>query len=340
MRIVILAHGQLPYHAKTAIGLLRYSSDEIVAVLDEETAGKSVSDFLDDVSDAPIVESLDQVPGNVDALFIGVSPIGGGFNEEWRHDIRSALKRGCSVYSGLHYFLSEDEEFSSLAEQYGGPIHDVRQQPPDLSVNKGRVKNLDAEIVLTVGTDCATGKMTTTLELVAKARERGIDAAFVPTGQTGVMISGGGIVIDRSISDFAAGAVEQLCLERSNHDLLFVEGQGSIVHPAYSGVTMSLLHGSMPDKLILCHNPSRDTIAGYDNFPLPPVSQIARLYQDSASPICDTELVAGTVNTQSLSTEDADDAVETFETEINAPATDPLRFGVGPIMDELISSPP
>lgn len=333
MRIVILAHGQLPYHAKTAIGLLRYSRDEIVAVLDKETAGGNTSDYLNYVSDVPIVESVEEISENFDALFIGASSIGGEFNQEWRYDIRSALKRGCSVYAGLHYFLNEDEEFSSLADEYGGTIHDVRQQPDDLSVNRGRAKNLDTEIVLTVGTACATGKMTTTLELVEKARERGIDAGFVPTGQTGVMISGDGIVIDGLVSDFVAGAVERLCLERSNHDILFVEGQGSIIH---SGVTMSLLHGSMPDKLVLCHDPTRDTIVAYDNSELPPVSNIAKLYRDSGSLICDAELVAGSVNTQSLSVEDANDAVETFGREINAPATDPLRFGVDRIIDEII----
>ncbi|MFC6874613.1 DUF1611 domain-containing protein [Halobellus marinus] len=333
MRIVILAHGQLPYHAKTAIGLLRYSRDEIVAVLDKENAGGNTSDYLDYVSDVPIVESVEDISEDFDALFIGASSIGGGLNQEWRHDICSALKRGCSVYSGLHYFLSEDKEFSNLADEYGGTLYDIRQQPDDLSVNRGRVKNLETEIVLTVGTACATGKMTTALELVEKTRERGIDAGFVPTGQTGVMISGGGIVIDGVVSDFVAGAVERLCLERSNHDILFVEGQGSIIH---SGATMSLIHGSMPDKLVLCHDPSRDTIVAYDDSELPPVSKIAKLYQDSGSIISEAELVAGALNTQSLSVEDANDAVEAFSRDINVPATDPLRFGVDRIIDEII----
>jgi uncharacterized NAD-dependent epimerase/dehydratase family protein len=336
MRVAILAHEKFPDDAKTAVGVLRYGDQDVAAVLDRERTGTRVSDHLPDVQDAPVVEGIEGVPGDIDALIVGIAPIGGGLDETWRPDIRGALERGCDVIAGLHYFLSEDEELVRLADRHGGELRDVRRPPDDLTVADGTARDLDVEVVLTVGTDCSTGKMTTTWSLLEAARRRGWDVAAVPTGQTGVMVDGGGIVVDRTISDFTAGAVERMIEERADHDYLFVEGQGSITHPAYSAVTCGILHGAMPDSLVLSHEAGRDAIRKYESFPMPTPAEYVDLYESLAAPVHETEVVAGALNTRSVEGEEnAREAVTGFADDIGAPATDPVRFGVEEVLDAL-----
>ena len=335
MRAAILAHGMFPGGAKTATGILRYGDQEIVAVLDRDQPGTRVSEFdLRGTQDAPVVESMDEVP-ECDALLIGIAPIGGGFDESWRSDIRTAIERGCDVYSGLHYYLQDDEEFAELADEYGVELRDVRKAPEDLTVSEGIAREVDATVLLTAGTDASIGKLTTTMELVEAAEEAGIDAAAVPTGQTGIMIEGWGIAIDHVISDFMAGAVERMVLEAAeDNDLVVVEGQGGIVHPAYSGVTCGLLHGAMPDGLVLVHDPTRERVHGYDQFPLASPPTIADVYETLAAPVHETEVLAGTINTSMIDEEDeARQVVEEYGAEIDAPATDPVRFGAEEIVE-------
>ncbi len=335
-RIVILAHEKFPDRAKTATGVMRYGDYDVVAVLDRDNAGKRVTDLRSDLPDAPVVSGMDEVD-DADALLVGISPIGGGFDESWRPDVREALERGMDVVSGLHYFLEDDEQFAELAGQYGGDLWDVRRPPSDLSVAEGRADEVDADVVLTVGTDCSTGKMTTTLELVEAARDRGVDAGFVPTGQTGIMIAGWGNPVDRVVSDFTAGAVEEMILERGDdHDVLFVEGQGSIVHPAYSAVTCGILHGAMPDRLVMTHVEGREAIHGYEDTPIPPVETYVDLYEDLAAPVHETAVAAGAINTAHLDDEAARAAVEEYADAVGAPATDPVRFGADEILDAVL----
>ena len=339
MRVAILAHEKFPDRAKTALGVLRYADHEMVAVLDRETAGRRVSDFVPDVQDAPIVEgTADLAADDVDALLIGIAPIGGGFDESWREDVRTALEYDCDVISGLHYFLSEDEEFVRLAEENGCELRDVRKPPEDLTVADGVAGEVDAEIVLTVGTDCSVGKMTTTMELAQAADEAGHDAAVIPTGQTGIMIEGWGNPIDRVVSDFTAGAVEDMILEiGDDHDYLFVEGQGSIVHPAYSAVTCGILHGAMPDKLVLCHAAGREAIHGYESFALPDLPTYVDLYESLSAPVSGGEVVAGALNTADLEDDAAArDAVEAYASAIDAPATDLIRFDAADVLEALV----
>jgi len=336
MRIAILAHGKFPHDAKTAVGILRYGQQDVAAVLDRETAGSRVNDHLPDVHDAPVVEGIEDVPGEIDQLIIGIAPIGGGLDDSWRPDIDGAIERGADVAAGLHYFLSEDEELSRLADEHGVDLWDVRKPPGDLTVADGTAREVDAEVVLTVGTDCSTGKMTTTWSLLEAARERGWDAAAAPTGQTGVLVDGSGIVVDRTISDFTAGAVERMVEARADHDYLFVEGQGSIIHPAYSGVTLSILHGSMPDALVLCHEAGRENVRKYESFPIPHPAEVADLYERLAAPLHETEVVAGALNTRFVEDDaDAREAVADYSAAIDAPATDPVRFDPDEVLDAL-----
>ncbi|QCJ46081.1 DUF1611 domain-containing protein [Haloprofundus sp. MHR1] len=337
-RIVVLAHEKFPGRAKTATGVMRYGNDEIVAVLDRDRAGTRVRDHRADLPDAPVVASFEDVPDaeSVDALLVGIAPIGGGFDETWRPDVRAAIESGCDIVAGLHYFLEDDEEFAALAAEHGVDLVDVRKPDPDLSVAQGIADQVSADIVLTVGTDCSVGKMTATLELVEAAREAGVDAAFVPTGQTGIMISGWGNPIDRVVSDFTAGAVEEMILEiGDDHEMLFVEGQGSIVHPAYSAVTCGILHGSMADKLVLCHEAGREAIHGYESFSLPPLSEYVDLYESLGSAVHETEVVAGALNTSALSDAEAEDAVEAYADELGVPASDPVRFASDDVLEAL-----
>jgi uncharacterized NAD-dependent epimerase/dehydratase family protein len=341
-RVAVLAHEGFPDRAKTAAGLLRYGPHDVVAILDREIAVSNpdarVSGYYDDLSgdrDAPIVGRADEAP-DFDTFVIGVAPIGGGFDRSWRPDVRRAIEAGADVWAGLHYLLNEDEWFVGLAEEHGVDLCDVREPPADLTIASGEAGGVDATVVLTVGSDCSTGKMTTTMELVEGARERGWDAAFVPTGQTGVMIAGHGIVVDRTISDFTAGAIERMVLEAAEaHDYVFVEGQGAITHPAYSTVTCGLVHGAMPDAMVLCHEPGREAVHGYESFPTADPGTLVSLYEDLARPVHESEVVASALNTRHLEEAEANEALEAFADQAGVPATDPVRFGVGEVLDAL-----
>lgn len=342
MDLAILAHKQFPHRAKTGIGLCRYTDDEVVALLDRDHAGDRVADHVADAGpdgraqDAPIVASMADAP-DCDALVVGISPIGGGFEESWRPDVRTALERGCDVVAGLHYLLGEDEEFARLANEAGATIRDVREPPVDLTVAEGTAGEVDATVVLTVGTDCSTGKMTASFELRNAARERGLAADVVPTGQTGIMIDGTGIAVDRVISDFAAGAIERLIRARGDRDLLVVEGQGAIGHPAYSGVTTSILHGAQPDGLVLCHEHGREAIHGYEEFAIPPLPRLVALYVDLAAPVSDAPVRAGMLDTSGLDRDStARRALDEYGEDIDVPATDPVRFDAGEVLDAVL----
>jgi uncharacterized NAD-dependent epimerase/dehydratase family protein len=347
-RVALLAHEGFPDRAKTALGVLRYADYDVVAVLDREIAGEghgwqtdyTVSDFVDDerAQDAPIVGRADEAPG-FDTLVIGVAPIGGGFDASWREDVERALKAGADVVAGLHYRLNDDAEFVELAEEHGARLVDIREPPTDLDVSEGRARDADATVVGTVGTDCSTGKMTATCELVNAARERGIDAAMVPTGQTGILVAGWGIAVDRAISDFAAGATERMVLAAAaDHDLLFVEGQGSLVHPAYSGVTTSILHGAMPDALVMCHVAGREAVHGYESFPIPPVREVADLYESLGGAVAPTEVVAGALATHELDAGADEGAVTGYSDDLGVPAADPVRDGADAIVDAIVAA--
>ncbi|WP_121742033.1 DUF1611 domain-containing protein [Natronorubrum halophilum] len=339
MNVAILAHEKFPNRAKTALGVLRYADYDVVGVLDRDNAGRRVNDFVPDVQDAPIYEELaDLEADDVDALLIGIAPIGGGLDESWRPDVRTALEYGCDVISGLHYFLNDDEEFAQLAAEKGCELRDVRKPPEDLTVSQGIAGEVDAEVVLTVGTDCSVGKMTVSMELARAAREAGHDAAVIPTGQTGIMIEGWGNPIDRVVSDFTAGAVEEMILEKGDeHDYLFVEGQGSIVHPAYSAVTCGILHGSMADKLVLCHVAGQEAIHGYESFSLPDLETYVDLYEGLAAPVAESEVVAGAINTAHLEDDaDAREAIDEYASDVGVPASDVIRFGTDEVLETLL----
>ncbi len=276
---VVLAEAEFGNTAgKTANGVVLESAlFDAQAVIDSETAGQSPSDVLgtDSAPDVPIVasvaEALDVAPA-AEAFVVGVATAGGQLPDEWAGQIDTAIQAGLDVVSGLHLFLSETERWQSLADEHGVRLFDVRK-PPDVSelrVSDGRVDEVDADVVAVLGTDCAVGKRTTTSRLYEAARDRGLDAGWVATGQTGIMTGANrGVVVDRVPADFTAGIVEEMVTAVGrDHDLVFVEGQASLTHRAYSGVTLSILHGAWPDTAVLADDPSRTRRTHYEQFPV------------------------------------------------------------------------
>ncbi|KTG07698.1 hypothetical protein AUR64_02330 [Haloprofundus marisrubri] len=274
---IVLAEGEFGRTGgKTANGVVLHSDlFEARVVIDSTTAGMSVPTVLkqSDAPDIPIVDGFEtatQHAPEAEALIVGVAPAGGALPESWVDIIQDAMRAGCDVVSGLHVFLGDDPDWTSLANECGVRLFDVRKAPPDseLRVADGRTTDLDADIVLTMGTDCAVGKRTTTFELYQAARAAGLDAGWVATGQTGTMIGADrGVVIDRIPADFAAGAVEDLVYETAQeHDIVFVEGQAALTHRAYSGVTLAILHGAWPDVVVLADDPSRSERTHFKQF--------------------------------------------------------------------------
>lgn len=274
---IILAEGEFgTTEGKTANGVVMHSElFDARIVIDSTRAERRSGEVLgrDDVPDIPIVDdieaALERAP-EAEVLVIGVAPAGGHLPETWVEDIQSAMQAGCDVVSGLHFFLSDQEEWTDLAEEHGVRLIDVRKPPgeEDLRVADGRVDEVDADVILSMGTDCAVGKRTTTFELYRAARDAGLNAGWVATGQTGIMVGAQrGVVIDRVPADFTAGVVEDLvCSVADNHDFVFVEGQASLTHRAYSGVTLSILHGSAPDAVVLVDDPDRETRVHFERM--------------------------------------------------------------------------
>jgi len=335
MRLVILAHDTLVgFGGKTARGVYFYSPHEIIAIVDRKHAGMDASQLFPGMRSVPILENLRDVKEDYDTLVVGSAPIGGKLPDFWRDEIRLALKEGKTVISGLHDFLSDDEEFRKLADQYEAKIWDVRKPPNKLRLADGSGR--DAPTVLVVGTDCSVGKMVTAIELHKEALNRGLNSAFVATGQTGIMVGADqGYVIDRIPGDFMAGAVEEMVNNVKDRDIIFVEGQGDLVHPAYSGVTLAILHGSYAKKIILAHDPTRKGHMEYEDFPIIPLEKSIELYEKLAEPVSGGKVVGISIDGENMSLEEIRRYKEKVENELGLPAEDVLRFGVKDFFDRI-----
>ena len=222
---------------------------------------------------------------------VGVATQGGRFPPAWRALLRECIEAGLDVESGLHEFLADDVELSELARTHGVELRDLRRPPEDVNVPTGANLEVDAKIVLTVGSDCAIGKKTVAVELDREARSRGLPSVFCPTGQTGIAIAGWGIAVDAVVADFIAGAAERIVVEGAERGgrLLFVEGQGSLVHPLYSGVTLGLLHGAAPHALVLCHKAGETEIEGCPGPPDPAAAGAHRAPRAHLAPGAEVE---------------------------------------------------
>jgi uncharacterized NAD-dependent epimerase/dehydratase family protein len=344
---VILTEGQWHVHnAKTAMGVIRYGSDDVVALLDSTVAGHNVQEWMPG-HDIPIVGRLTDALAAApppDALLIGIAPTGGRLPTEWRDTILEAIGAGLDILSGLHTFIGDDPEFSEAAARAGVSIVDYRRPPERMETAVGRPHRPGTRVILTVGTDCAIGKMSVALELRKAAVAAGTPAVFVPTGQTGMMIDGWGVAIDRVISDFVQGTCEWLLEEaESRGDWIIVEGQGSLDHPAYSSVTLGLIHGVTPHAMILVHKPG---LADHDfdhradrSFPIQPLAPFIALHEQVAGLIAPSRVVAVAVNSSLIPDDDTARAeIERIRAETGLPADDPVRFGGVGLWSEIKAS--
>jgi uncharacterized NAD-dependent epimerase/dehydratase family protein len=332
-RVLILAEGRSadPHYGKTARGVMRYRPDDVVALLDSQRPGETEGGF-------PVVGTVaDALRYGPTVALVGVATQGGRFPPAWRDLLKQSIAAGLAVENGLHEFITDDSELVALAKERGVELRDLRKAPPGLNVPTGENLTHSATTILTVGSDCAIGKMTVSLELDREARRRGLRSEFVPTGQTGIAIAGWGISVDAVVSDFIAGAAEQLVLEgvERGGELLFVEGQGSVLHPAYSGVTMGLIHGSAPHGLILCHKAGERFVDENERFPIPPLSELADLHRRLSLLARPADVHGIALNTRELSEDEARRAIKETEAESGLPADDPVRFGAGTLVDAL-----
>ena len=337
-RLVILAEGAFStLGSKTATCVIRYRPEEVVGVIDSTRAGKTASDILGFGGAVPVVSSLEETfPYSPDALLIGIAPKGGKLPAAWRGVLKAAISHGLDVYSGMHTLLVDDPELVKMAAEKGVELIDLRKVPDDLPVARCLAADVGAFVVLTVGTDCGTGKMTVSLEMTLEAKKRGHRAHFAPTGQTGIYIAGEGIAVDRVIGDFIAGAAERLVLDGArDSDVVFLEGQGSLIHPGYSGVTLALLHGALPDALILCHQPSRKRIGEYEVV-IPSLPEVIRLHDCATRYVKPSPVIGMALNCFDLNEEETRAEILRAEKETGLPATDCVKFGAGKLVDAVV----
>jgi uncharacterized NAD-dependent epimerase/dehydratase family protein len=309
---------------------VRYCPSEVACILDSRAAkpGHPLEKFLGIGAGIPIVASVkDGLRHRPTQLVIGIAPVGGRLPAAWRKIILQAIQASLDIVNGLHHILSADPEFAAAAKRKKVRIHDVRLAPQDISVAEDRLRSLKQRRVSIIGSDCSVGKMVTALELSRALIARGWDSDWIATGQTGIMIQGSGIAVDHVLSDYVNGAIEQLCYERRKREIVVIEGQGSLYHPAYSAVTAGLLHGAMPHAMVYVHQPSRKTISHYPRFPLPPLRQGIELAEALMAPLQPAKVAAVSLNTVDLDAAAADKAVSDTERETGLPACDPIRHG-------------
>lgn len=317
--LLFLGDVQSAVHAKTAFGVAHWCPDDVVGEL--RFAGTAVS------TGQPALSIAEAAAAGAGSLLIGIAPTGGQLPPHWLPTLVEAAKAGLDIVSGLHTRLGSFPDLVAAAAAAHVQLHDVRHGVWPRVTGTGRKRT--GRRLLTVGTDCALGKKYTALALARSLQARGVPATFRATGQTGIMISGGGVAIDAVVADFIAGVAEQLSPDNAGDHWDVIEGQGSLFHPAYAGVSLGLLHGSQPDALVLCHDPSRTHINTMPAFPTPPLASAIDAYlQAGRLTNAAVRCIGISINSSSL-----DDAAwrayrDRLEDELGLPVADPLRGGV------------
>ena len=317
-------------HAKTGIGFIKYGSSKTIGIVDRKLAGRKANEIIKSLPPIPIYDSINsaiKARPDADILLIGIAPAGGQFPLEWLPDIKFAITSKLNIVNGLHDFLSDIEEIKSLSLKEKIFIWDVRKTIKKFPTANAKVLDYPIEVILTVGTDAAIGKMTIALELTKAAKQKDLKAKFIATGQTGMMISGAGIPIDAIVGDFMAGAIEEEVIKASNENykIAFIEGQGSILHPAWSGITLALFHGSMPHKLILCHKAGRQFLKN-TKVRIESLNQFIKIYETISLPLRPAKVVGICLNTIDLNELETEDAIKIAEKEIGLPTDDPVKY--------------
>ena len=340
-RYAILAIGSFDYILnKTGNMLIRYQPDDVVAVIDPDKAGRTADDIIGIGGSLPVVGSFqDALQYQPDTMVIGFAPPGGVINDETRKEILIAIDEGCDIISGMHVFLNDDDEISDRAKNNDVLLTDLRRPPNPPHFPKGTWKDRNVPVLLVVGTDCDSGKMTTAWEITQRLRTRGKKVNFIGTGQTGILLGGSGVAVDAVIADFMAGELEYM-IDRAcdGADLVVVEGQGSINNYAYSGVTMGLIHGCMPDYFVLTHDPSRplDVL----DHPIPDINDLIQLHLDLMRPFRKTRFLGINLLTFAIDEQNANNVIIEYEKEFGLATTDLVRFGdrgLINVIDDVIS---
>lgn len=312
--------------AKTGIGVAQWASEDCLGQWRTRTA---VSLGL------PEMRPAQAYAAGARSLMIGVSPVGGACPASWVPHFVEALAAGLDLVSGLHDRIDDIPVLAQVAAQYGRSIHNVRHTDRTFDVATGRRRT--GKRVLMVGTDCALGKKYSALAIARALRERGIDADFRATGQTGIMIAGAGIAIDAVVADFIAGAAEALSPDAAPDHWDVIEGQGALFHPAYAGVTLGLMHGSQADALVMCHDPRRTVTNWYPDYPLPSVAEALAAHLPLARRTNPAARFVGiSLNTQGMTEIDARAAMAALAP-LGLPVCDPLRFGLDDVLDQMLA---
>ncbi|MCA9231115.1 MAG: DUF1611 domain-containing protein [Planctomycetales bacterium] len=334
-KIVLLTEGfSEPITAKTATSVIRYGRFPTIAILDSHEAGKTAQQLFDIGGDIPVVAKLSEAAG-ANTLMIGIAPPGGKIPDSWRPIILEAIHSGMDVVSGLHDFLSANEEFVAAAKKAGVNLVDVRKNNEHDVANRLNWRDQCLRIH-TVGQDCSIGKMLVSVELTRALQARGHDAKFVATGQTGIMIEGDGCPIDCVVADFVSGAIEKQILAHQHHDFLFIEGQGSLSHPRYSAVTLGLLHGCLPHAMILCYEAGRTAVNGMEYIPLKSLPELRTIYENTASIMMPARVIGIAMNSRLLSGAAAEAERQRVREEMGLPVCDVIRHGPDELVDAVL----
>ncbi len=335
-KFVILCHGAFNYvKNKTGNMLIRYRQDEVVGIIDNTKVGETAHSELGYGGDIPVVENFKScLSSNPDTLVIGSASQGGFISDEFRKEIIKAIEFGCDVISGMHHFLNEDEEISNLAKKHNVILTDLRRPPDPANFPKGSWKDRKIPVLLIVGTDCDSGKMTTAWEVANRLSSRGKKVEFIGTGQTGILLTGTGVPIDAVKADFMAGEIEKLLDEVSSEtELIIVEGQGSLTNQYYAGVTLGLLHGAMPDYMLMTHDPARPL--DVTDYPMATMREVMDLHLDLMKNFKQSKFIGVNLLTVALSENDAKSEIDSVEKEYGIATTDLIRFGDGALIDSI-----
>jgi uncharacterized NAD-dependent epimerase/dehydratase family protein len=334
-KLILLTDGYADSHtAKTAINLLRYRPQQVVALLDRRWAGRTCQEALGVGGTIPVIAALAEAP-TANTLLIGIAPPGGKIPAPWRPIVLEGIARKLDIVSGLHDFLRDDPQFAQAAREQGVRLVDVRSNDERDVANRQGIRP-ECLRIHTIGNDCSCGKMLTSIEVVEGLKRRGVDAKFVATGQTGILIEGDGCPIDRVVSDFVSGAAEKLVLAHQHHQVIVIEGQATLFHPRYSCVTLGLLHGTMPDGLILCYELGRREIYGMPGFPLPALDRVREFYERAASLMHPCRVIGVSINSHQSTAADAAAERQRVRRELGLPACDVIRDGPDELVDAVL----
>jgi uncharacterized NAD-dependent epimerase/dehydratase family protein len=329
--LLFLGASQSLTDCKTAAGLRDWCRDDVIGQM--RLPGGTVDLGL------PWYSPADAHAAGARSFVIGVAPVGGGIPEAWWPALRAAAEAGLDIVSGMHTRLRAVPGLTDAAAAHGVRLLDVRHSERSFAAATGARR--PGRRALTVGTDCALGKKYTALALTAALQALGIAATFRATGQTGIMIGGGGVAIDAVIADFIAGAAEWLSPANDPSHWDVIEGQGALFHPAYAGVTLGLVHGSQPDALVLCHDPTRSSIDGFADFPIPPLAEAMRQYLTAARVTNrDARFVGISLNTSGLSAGQRRETMAAVRSELALPVVDPMLDGAEEIARAIVAQFP